>query len=54
MGQGLEAIFGYQPEEVIGRRLDFLIPPVLREKHWEGFYKAVATGRMKGHGARRA
>ena len=46
-GKGLEAVYGYRAEEVIGRRPDFLIPPVLREKHWEGFNKAVATGRMK-------
>jgi PAS domain S-box-containing protein len=42
-------LFGYRPEEVIGRTLDIIIPEHLRQAHWEGFSKAVASGHMK-HG----
>jgi PAS domain S-box-containing protein len=46
---GAEAVFGYAPDEVLGRRLDVLIPERLRSAHWTAFDKAIATGRTK-HG----
>ena len=46
---GAEAVFGYSAGEVLGRRLDVLIPERLRAAHWTGFDTAIATGRMK-HG----
>jgi PAS domain S-box-containing protein len=42
-------LFGYLPEEAIGRTLDIIIPEHLRQAHWEGFSKAVASGHTK-HG----
>jgi len=42
-------LFGYLPEEAIGRSLDILIPEYLRQAHWEGFRQAIASGRTK-HG----
>ncbi len=39
-------LFGYRPEEAIGRTLD-IIPEHLRRVHWEGFGKAVASGHTK-------
>ena len=45
-GAALEDVFGYQAGEVLGRKVDFLIPPMLRALHWRGFNKAVATGQM--------
>src|SRR5262245_56939374 len=44
-------LFGYLPEEAVGRRLDIIIPKHLRRAHWEGFGKAVASGHRK-HGTR--
>jgi PAS domain S-box-containing protein len=29
----LEALFGYTPSELVGRKIDMLVPPRLREKH---------------------
>ena len=46
---GAEAVFGYSPDEVLGRRLDILIPERLRPAHWAGFDAAIETGQMK-HG----
>ena len=44
-------LFGYLPEEAIGRSLDIIIPEHLRHAHWESFGKAVASGHTK-HGRR--
>jgi PAS domain S-box-containing protein len=44
-------LFGYLPEEVVGRPLDIIIPEHLRHADWEGFGKAVASGHTK-HGPR--
>ena len=42
-------LFGYLPEEAVGRSLDINIPEHLRHAHWEGFEKAVVSGHTK-HG----
>ena len=44
---GAEAIFGYSAEEAIGETLDLIVPEKLREKHWEGYSKVMATGVTK-------
>jgi len=46
-GSGLQEVFGYTEAEVLGRKVDVLIPRVLRAKHWHGFNKAVASGQMR-------
>jgi PAS domain S-box-containing protein len=46
---GAEAVFGYSSDEVLGRRLDVLIPERLRPAHWAGFDQAIESGNMK-HG----
>jgi PAS domain S-box-containing protein len=46
---GAEAVFGYSSDEVLGRRLDVLIPERLRPAHWAGFDAAIEAGTMK-HG----
>jgi PAS domain S-box-containing protein len=46
---GAQAVFGYSADEVLGRRLDVLIPERLRPSHWTAFDVAIATGKMK-HG----
>jgi PAS domain S-box-containing protein len=40
---GAEATFGYRAEEALGQTLDLIIPEHLRERHWAGYHKAMAT-----------
>jgi PAS domain S-box-containing protein len=42
-----EIIFGYSAAEILGNSPDFIIPEQLRHAHWEGFRKAMDTGRTK-------
>ena len=44
-------LFGFRPEEAVGRTLDIIVPEQLRHAHWEGFGKSVASGHTK-HGTR--
>jgi PAS domain S-box-containing protein len=41
---GAQAVFGYQTEEALGQTLDLIIPERLRERHWEGYRRVMATG----------
>lgn len=41
---GAERIFGHRGPDVLGKSLDLIIPERLRDRHWSGFEKAVATG----------
>jgi PAS domain S-box-containing protein len=41
---GAEAMFGYRAEEAIGQTLDVIIPERLRQRHWDGWRKVMATG----------
>jgi PAS domain S-box-containing protein len=41
---GASVVFGYQPEEVLGSSLDLIIPVSLRNRHWEGYHRVMATG----------
>lgn len=41
------ALFGYTPDEAIGRSLNLIIPEHLRHAHWEGFHQAIARGQTK-------
>ena len=45
--QGAERIFGCTAEEAIGKSLDLIIPEKLRERHWEGYHKTMATGETR-------
>ncbi|MBU6461617.1 MAG: PAS domain S-box protein [Bradyrhizobium sp.] len=48
---GATRIFGFSADEAIGQSLELIIPPNLRERHWEGFHRAMATGDSHyGHG----
>jgi PAS domain S-box-containing protein len=42
--RGAEAVFGFSAAEVLGRRLDVIIPAALRERHWRAYDQAMATG----------
>ena len=46
---GAQAVFGYSEDEVLGQRLDVIIPARLRASHWAAFDAAIDTGKMK-HG----
>jgi PAS domain S-box-containing protein len=37
-------LFGWSPEEAIGRSLDLIIPERLRDRHWLGFQSVMRTG----------
>src|SRR5919201_2495466 len=43
-------VFGYAPEEALGQTLDLVVPPALQARHWRGFNKAVASGKLKRPG----
>ncbi len=45
--RGAEALFGHGAAEVLGNSLDVIIPERFRRAHWEGFRKAIETGRTK-------
>lgn len=44
---GAERIFGYPACEAIGQSLDLIIPEKLRERHWDGYFKTMASGLSK-------
>ena len=45
-------IFGFAEAEVIGARLDLIIPERLRSRHWEGYNKVMSGARSRyGSGA---
>ncbi len=41
---GAETIFGYSASEAIGQDLDIIIPEKLKERHRQGYRKAMDTG----------
>ena len=45
--QGAERIFGCKAKEAIGQSLDLIIPEKLRERHWDGYHKTMATGETR-------
>jgi PAS domain S-box-containing protein len=48
-----ERTFGYRREDVLGKHLaDVIIPPSLRQKHWSGFARHLATGESRVLGQR--
>jgi PAS domain S-box-containing protein len=42
-----ERLFGFAPTEALGSSLDLIIPERLRERHWAGFDKAIASGQTR-------
>ena len=45
--RGAEAVFGYPADEALGQSLDLIIPEELRQRHWEGYERAIAAGRTR-------
>ncbi len=44
---GAERMFGFTADEAIGESLDIIIPPKLREAHWEGYFRVMAGGESR-------
>ena len=46
-----ESLFGFAAAEVMGKSLDVIIPEHLRESHWQGYDRSLASGETKyaGH-----
>src|SRR4051794_35793533 len=39
-----EAMFGHARADAIGQSLDLIIPDKLRQRHWDGYHRVMATG----------
>ena len=37
------AIFGYRADEVLGQRIDLVVPHEYREMHWVGFSRTIGS-----------
>ncbi|MEO7254520.1 MAG: PAS domain-containing protein [Casimicrobium sp.] len=44
---GAERMFGHSEVEALGKTLDIITPERLRQRHWEGYDKSMATGITK-------
>jgi PAS domain S-box-containing protein len=44
---GAQRVFGYSSSEAIGQSLDIIIPVKLRQRHWDGYHKTMATGETR-------
>ena len=44
---GAELMFGHTVTEAVGQSLDLIIPENLRARHWEGYWRVMATGETK-------
>jgi PAS domain S-box-containing protein len=44
---GAELIFGHTATNAVGQSLDLIIPENLRSRHWEGYWRVMASGETK-------
>ncbi len=44
---GAERVFGHAASDAIGQSLDLIIPERLRQRHWDGFRRTMATGQSR-------
>ncbi len=44
---GAQRLFGYSADEAIGKTLDLIVPERLRERHWDGYRRVMATGKSR-------
>lgn len=44
---GAELMFGHSAAEAVGQSLDLIIPENLRTRHWEGYWRVMASGETK-------
>ena len=45
--RGAEQMFGHSAPEAVGQSLDLIIPDTLRDRHWEGYQRVMASGETK-------
>lgn len=45
--RGAEELFGWAASEVVGERMDLIIPENLRARHWEGYHRVMAGGESR-------
>jgi len=45
--KGAELMFGYTGAETVGQSLDLIIPENLRGRHWDGYWRVMASGETK-------
>jgi PAS domain S-box-containing protein len=44
---GAERMFGHTAAEAVGQSLDLIIPEKLRSRHWDGYFRVMASGRTR-------
>jgi PAS domain S-box-containing protein len=44
---GAARVFGFTANEALGQKLDIIIPPGIRERHWQGFHATMRTGQSR-------
>ena len=44
---GAEQMFGHAAADAFGQSLDLIIPENLRGRHWEGYWRVMASGETK-------
>ena len=44
---GAASLFGFDAREAIGQSLDMIIPEHLRDAHWKGFDRSLASGETR-------
>lgn len=42
--RGAETMLGHAAADMVGRKLDAMVPEPYREQHWAGFYRAMEAG----------
>ena len=42
-----EALFGFSAGDVLGQSLDVIVPEHLRDAHWKGYDRSLASGETK-------
>jgi PAS domain S-box-containing protein len=42
--EGATVMFGHTAADAIGQSLDLIIPPNLRQRHWDGYHEVMRTG----------
>src|SRR6478735_12784035 len=47
---GAVSLFGHAAIDAVGKKLDLVVPPDLRDMHWKGFGHAMQTASMNGEG----
>src|SRR6478609_3990384 len=45
--QASTSLFGFAASEVLGQSLDVIIPEHLRDAHWKGFDRSLASGETR-------